>query len=110
MITNITRLKNFGVFQDYKPEKDLNDFSKYNLFYGWNGSGKTTLTKLFLSITDKKTHSDFEKAEYNISSSICPEITQKNIISTDINIKVFNKDFIDRNVNFEQSKANSILT
>ena len=38
-----------------KPIKDLHPFEKFNLFYGWNGSGKSTLSKLFWSITDKKT-------------------------------------------------------
>ncbi|MBS7565811.1 AAA family ATPase [Mucilaginibacter sp. Bleaf8] len=109
MITNINRLKSFGIFQDYKPAKDLHSFEKFNLFYGWNGSGKSTLTKLFLSLTDKKTHHHFEDAEYSVLASTCPEITHKNVSSNNINIRVFNKDFIERNVNFEQSKANSIL-
>lgn len=109
MITNINKLKSFGIFQDYKSDKSLHSFEQYNLFYGWNGSGKSTLTKLFFSLNDKKTHEHFSDGEYSIISKNCPEITHKNISSNDLNIRVFNKDFIERNVNFEQSKANSIL-
>src|SRR5690242_14293869 len=109
MITSIGKLKSFGIFQDYKQAKNLNAFEKYNLLYGWNGSGKSTLTKLFLSLADKRTHQHFNDAEYSVTSNNCTEITHKNISSNIINIRVFNKDFIERNVNFEQSKANSIL-
>lgn len=109
MINSISKLKSFGIFQDYKAAKDLKPFVQYNLFYGWNGSGKSTLAKVFLSITDKKTHSDFPDGEYTILVKDCPDITHKNVSQNNRNIKVFSKDFIERNVNFDQSKANSIL-
>lgn len=35
--------------------------------------------------------------------------THKNISAHGLNVKVFNKDFTDKNVNFEDSKANSII-
>lgn len=109
MITNISKLKGFGVFHDFKAGKELKPFAQYNIFYGWNGSGKSTLTKVFLSITDKKMHVDFLDGEFTVSIKDLPDITHKNIAQNDRNIRVFNKDFIERNVNFEQSKANSIL-
>jgi len=109
MITNISKLKSFGIFQDYKAASDLKPFVQYNLFYGWNGSGKSTLAKVFLSITDRKTHDDFPSGEYTISIKDHPDLTHKNITQSNKNVRVFSKDFIDRNVNFEQSKANSIL-
>ena len=109
MIQQITKLKNFGIFQDYKPLKELKPFAKYNLFYGWNGSGKSTLAKLFFSIAYKKIHKHFPTSEFSIEIKDHSDLTHKNIETNSINIKVFNKDFVERNVNFEQSKANSIL-
>jgi wobble nucleotide-excising tRNase len=109
MITSISKLKSFGVFQEYKAAKDLKHFVQYNVFYGWNGSGKSTLAKFFLSITDKKIHPDFPDGEFSIAIKDCPDLTHKNLLGNKSNVKVFSRDFIDRNVNFEQSKANSIL-
>lgn len=109
MINTISKLKSFGIFQDYKPAKDLRPFVQFNLFYGWNGSGKSTLAKAFGSITDKKVHDHFPEGEFTFAIQDGADITHKNVSSNTINLKVFNKDFIDRNVNFEQSKANSIL-
>ncbi|MBO9573790.1 MAG: AAA family ATPase, partial [Chitinophagaceae bacterium] len=63
MITEISKLKAFGIFQNFKPAADLQPFNQYNVFYGWNGSGKSTLAKAFFSISDKKMHEDFPDAE-----------------------------------------------
>lgn len=109
MIQQISKLKNFGIFQDYKPSKDLKPFTQYNLFYGWNGSGKSTVAKLFFSLADKRNHSHFENGEFTVQVKDQPDVSHKNIKTNTLNIRVFNKDFVDRNVNFEESKANSIL-
>ncbi len=109
MIEQISKLKNFGIFQDYKPAKDLKTFSQYNLFYGWNGSGKSTIAKLFFSLADRKNHHHFDIGEFSVSIKDQADISHKNIGDNTLNLRVFNRDFIDRNVNFEESKANSIL-
>lgn len=109
MIEQITKLKKYGIFQDYKPSTTLKPFNKFNLCYGWNGSGKSTLAKLFFSLSDKKNHEHFSSSEFIISAKDHLDITQKNIAENSINLRVFNKDFIERNVSFEQSKANSII-
>lgn len=109
MIQQISKLKNFGIFQDYKPSKDLKPFTQYNLFYGWNGSGKSTVAKLFFSLAEKKNHSHFENGEFTVQVKDQSDVSNKNITANTLNIRVFNRDFIDRNVNFEESKANSIL-
>lgn len=109
MIQQISKLKNFGIFQDYKSSRDLKPFTQYNLFYGWNGSGKSTIAKLFFSLADKKIHIHFENGEFTIQIKKQSDISHKNITENTLNIRVFSRDFIDRNVNFEESKANSIL-
>jgi wobble nucleotide-excising tRNase len=109
MIQQISKLKNFGIFQDYKPSKDLKPFTQYNLFYGWNGSGKSTVAKLFFSLADKKNHSHFENGEFTVQVKDQLDVSHKNIAANTLNVRVFNRDFIERNVNFDESKANSIL-
>ena len=50
MIKKIESIKNLAVFDDeYNQDKELLDFKKYNLIYGWNSSGKTTLSKILES-------------------------------------------------------------
>ncbi len=109
MITTISKLKSFGIFQDYKASKDLKSFVQYNIFYGWNGSGKSTLAKVFVSINDKRIHSDFPDGQFSVSLKNLTEITHLNLTASQSNVRVFSKDFIQRNVNFEDSKTNSIL-
>jgi wobble nucleotide-excising tRNase len=109
MIRTISKLKNLGVFSDYVPEKGLNTFERFNLFYGWNGSGKSTLSKLFWSLNQQSIHPAFPTTEFKLLSMSCGDISNKAIVGHGLNIRVFNKDFIDKNVNFEDSKANSII-
>jgi len=102
MVSQIIKLKKFGIFQDFKPTTELKDFNKFNLIYGWNGSGKSTLAKLFFSIQNRVAHEHFDNAEFSITVKDIPEINNKNISENTLNIKVFNKDFIEKNENFEQ--------
>ena len=53
MITKLTEIKGFGIFENYKQGVDAAPFLKFNLVYGWNGSGKTTLSKLFRAVENK---------------------------------------------------------
>jgi wobble nucleotide-excising tRNase len=54
VITRISRLLDCGVFRDFTWPKDLPDFARYNLIYGWNASGKTTLSRLFRALQLRK--------------------------------------------------------
>ena len=55
MITKIEKIKNLGIFTDYKWDSNLPEFKRFNLIYGWNGSGKTTLSQLFDSLEATRT-------------------------------------------------------
>ena len=107
MIKNIQYLKNFGIFQDYsQKDKKVQDFNKFNLIYGWNGSGKTTLSRLLRCFELQKIHNDFTKADFCLQTDrgvmSCKDLSQK------INIRVFNKDFIDENVFTPENTAKPI--
>ena len=68
MLTEITKLKNFGIFTDFTWLPELPQFKKRNLIYGWNYSGKTTLSKLFTNF-DRSDNGHFSDAEYTIKCS-----------------------------------------
>ncbi len=105
MIKKLKKIKNLGLFSDYAWDSNLNDFDKYNLFYGWNGSGKTTLSKLFACLEDGNSL-EFSDLEYDIEheSGTVKESSQFNQ-----KIRVFNQDYIQKNVQLVSGKANPIF-
>lgn len=105
MIKKLKKIKNLGLFSDYTWDNSLTDFGKYNLLYGWNGSGKTTLSKLFACLEDGNS-SEFSDLEYDIEheSGTAKENTQFNQ-----KIRVFNQDYIQKNVQLVSGKANPIF-
>lgn len=111
MIQQITKLKNFGIFSDFKcTSASVREFKRYNLIYGWNGSGKSTLTKLFACIEKNKTNNDFPNNEFSISIKDQQPLTAANIETNQVNIRVFNQDFISDNIQWNNEKsAKSIL-
>lgn len=106
MVNNISEIKKFGVFQDYK--KNISDFSKFNLFYGWNGSGKSTLSALFNCMAIKKVGERFSNSEFKIQLSSGEYITNENIGDISEKIFVFNEDFINQNIDWNDT-VKSIL-
>ncbi|MEQ1500531.1 MAG: AAA family ATPase [Parcubacteria group bacterium] len=105
MIKKLKKIKNLGLFSDYTWDNNLDDFDKYNLFYGWNGSGKTTLSKLFACLEVGNTP-EFSDLEYDIEheNGNCKENTQLNK-----KVRVFNQDYIQKNVQLVSGKANPIF-
>lgn len=105
MIKKVKKVKNLGLFSNYSWDSSLPDFGRYNLFYGWNGSGKTTLSKLFDAFETGKS-TDFPSLEYefDFDGTLYKEttpFTQK--------IRIFNQDYIQKNVQLISGKANPIF-
>ena len=59
MITKIEKIKNLGIFSDYKWDSNLPEFKRFNLIYRWNGYGKTTLSQLFDSLEATRTLEEY---------------------------------------------------
>ncbi|MBL4582550.1 MAG: AAA family ATPase [Gammaproteobacteria bacterium] len=106
-IVNISKLNDFGIFRSY-TNSDVQDFGKYNLFYGWNGSGKTTLSSLFRCIENRTLSSKFPSAKFAVNIEDGSVITQTNIVECDLNVYTFNHDFINENISWN-SVVKSIL-
>ncbi len=102
MLTRINRIKNLGlVFQDYSVGAGLREFKQANLIYGWNGTGKTTLTRLF----DVLESDDKLGVNYDVT------IDEVRISQNDVfpkKVRVFNQDFVDRNLRIIEGQANKI--
>ena len=100
MIKKINRLKDFGIYKDFKAE-NLDEFLKVNILYGWNYSGKTTLSRLFRGIEEKRINLDYENCEFEIELEDGSKINKKNIEQTSLSIRVFNADFIKENLDWD---------
>jgi wobble nucleotide-excising tRNase len=108
MIKAIQRLKQFGIFQDH-TNTGTKDFGKYNLFYGLNGSGKSTLSALFRCIANHTLSDKFPSTEFTIEISGGSTLTHANINETALNIYIFNDDFIDENISWNNIVKSILL-
>ena len=94
-----------GIFKDYSWNHELPGFKRYNLIYGWNWSGKTTLSNLFafleLGASDK-----YPDIEYEIETET-GSIKQGETYSR--KVRVFNQDYISKNVPVLIGKAKHIF-
>jgi len=90
MITKVKRIKNLGIFRDFKLDNTVPDFQKYTLIYGWNGCGKTTFSRLFSSLEEGQSP-DYPNLEYQVESSTG---TFKNSQKYPRKVRVFNQQYI----------------
>lgn len=107
MINNIKLINNLGIYKDYKSDSELQNFNKYNLFYGWNGSGKTTISRLFRILEKKEIPVEYDNIKFNIEID-SQKYSEKNYKNINENVFVFNEEFIEENINWDES-INKIL-
>ena len=107
MIDKINTIQNLGIYKSYKADSTLQNFNRYNLFYGWNGSGKTTISKLFRMIETKKIPDEYNTVKFNIEIN-SQKYNEKNLQNINENIFVFNEEFVNENINWDE-KINKIL-
>lgn len=108
----ISRLKEYGIFKNFSWPAELNNFRRLNLVYGWNGSGKTTLARLFQQVEHRTAQKDtpFETGSFRIELSDDTTVTNNNIDTSLIPpLRVFNREFIQRNVKLDTCQADPIF-
>lgn len=111
MIEKVNKIKNFGLFKDFKWNDDVKSFSNYNLIYGWNYSGKTTLSRIFRCIELTKLHSDFQNAEFVLTDDQNNKITQMDLVKSPytFTFRVFNSDFVEDTLHWSSQEAEPIF-
>ena len=109
MIKGINRIKDFGIFSDYKSPNEIEGFAEKNIIYGWNYSGKTTLSRLFYSLGNGEVHKDFNNASFSIVCSDGSTVTEENVSSFSTTVRVFNSDFVAENLSWEGDSFEPIL-
>ncbi len=102
-ISKIAKLKNFAVFRDFSWDATIPDFKKFNLIYGWNKSGKTIFSRVF-SACEKRSMGFVQypqNGEFEIKTENNTVIKHSDCQNCILQLKVFNKDFIEENVSFD---------
>lgn len=99
---NIT---NFGCFSSFdwttsvREGQTVHDLKRLNILYGRNYSGKTTLSRIFRSFEIGKFPENYKQPNFEITSD-AGTLTQQDIGSHTLDIRVYNRDFIDENLSF----------
>jgi wobble nucleotide-excising tRNase len=88
-------------FKDYAQDFD---FEKINVFFGYNGCGKTTLSRTLCclekkEIIDELKTEDIETPLFSINTE--DKSFSQNDLNNDLKIKVFNQDYVSKNINYD---------
>ena len=105
MITKINKIKNFGVFADFKGST-LPEFKTFNLIYGWNYSGKTTLSRVFRCMEKGQLHGDYSTATFEMENA---NTKYDEKFEVKPNIRVFNSDFVKENLKWDEDNIEPIF-
>ncbi|MEZ9697726.1 AAA family ATPase [Vibrio sp. 10N.261.46.E12] len=107
MFKNIKFIKDFGIFKNAKTVGG-ESFHQFNLIYGFNYSGKTTLSRIFRSIELGEKTEGFETGSFEINKHDGNSIKSNALQKVD-NLRVFNSDYIAKNVDFDESSVDPVL-
>lgn len=109
MIERMDKIKNFGIFKNFKWNSNIPNFAQYNLIYGWNYSGKTTLSRIFRCVELKELHSDFQNAEFELIDDQNNKIIHDQLGESSYQFRVFNTDFVKENLHWDSQEAEPIF-
>ena len=108
MIQRVVKVNGFGILDNFKKEHAVKPFNKFNLIYGWNGSGKTTMARLLRCIETRCNHDEYKSAEFSIQLDDSSKIESSSYVHS-LEIKVFNQDFINDNLNLFEAETDPIV-
>lgn len=106
-LRSIKSISDTKAFSEFSWEASM--ARKYNLVYGWNGAGKTTIGRILSFFEHKSVHLDgFEGVQFRLQTEH-GVISEKDLSTGKLNVKVFNEEFIRSNLSFDDSAANPIV-
>lgn len=121
MIKKIIEIHNLAVFKDFEWNKNViatsnkagnkprpEVFKKLNILYGRNYSGKTSLSRIFRSFETGVISDKYDNPTYKLMLENKKELTEKDIDNNELNIRVFNEDFVKDNLRFIVNPDNDI--
>jgi wobble nucleotide-excising tRNase len=94
-LRQISRIRDYRIFRDYRWPSDLHPFARVNVIYGWNGSGKTSLSTLFEHVAARTPITDGEVTFEFASGSVTGDrLNAANVPD----MRVFNQRFVERTI------------
>jgi wobble nucleotide-excising tRNase len=108
MLQKITKIKGFGILDNFRAEQIIKPFNTYNLIYGWNGCGKTTFGRLLRCLETKSNHTEYNDADFAIDLADNVKIESKTY-NHNLDIRVFNQDFVVENLNLFDAQTKPII-
>lgn len=107
MITKIGTINSLGVFKGFKwddhviDEKDNPlDFKRRNVIYGCNYSGKTTLSRIFRALELHQLPERYHEPQFEVVTDKGGIVSQDEIPFNQLIVRVFNEDFVQKNLHF----------
>lgn len=85
----------------------LNEFDKINIIYGHNGAGKTTLSRIIRSFETKELPQGYDDIKFKIQINSNNYFSETDIENADFEVRVYNRDFVNKNLNFLINGENS---
>ena len=116
MIMKIKRIDNFAVFNGFQWDNSVIDangkplnFEKINILYGRNYSGKTTLSKAIRALETRTLPDKYDNPQFEIILSDNQVVTQDSLATHNLDVHVFNKDFVRANLHFLSDPDTGIM-
>jgi wobble nucleotide-excising tRNase len=107
MIKKIKIIKNLAVFKDFEWDKcvfgvdmSIKEFTKNNIIYGRNYSGKTTLSKIVRALEHGELSDKYGDFKFTVEIDPLISVDQTNFSTNMQNVRVFNEDFVLKNLHF----------
>ncbi|WP_096016537.1 AAA family ATPase [Campylobacter lanienae] len=85
----------------------LNEFGKINIIYGHNGAGKTILSRIIRSFETKELPQGYDDIKFKIQINSDNYFSETDIENADFEVRVYNRDFVNKNLNFLINGENS---
>lgn len=110
-IATIKTLRGVGVLADKAARDEVPLFRQFNLVYGFNGSGKSTLSRLFACLEEGKHQGNLPTGcSFEIALDGGATFKAPNALGgLERHVRVFNEDFIARNLEWKEGRASSIF-
>ena len=107
MIRRIESVDNFAVFNGFRWNSCVlddhgkpYDFKKINIIYGRNYSGKTCISRIMRALETRQKPDKYDNPTFSLMCDNGVSIDQCNLSNHNLNVRVFNEDFVRANLRF----------